>query len=48
MTNNSAGEVKCCPEFNPAPWEDKLFEWEHKKFVKASIVYAGEFWRCYD
>ena len=37
MTNDSTGEAKCCPEFNPTPWEDKLFEWDHKKFVKASV-----------
>jgi hypothetical protein len=27
----------CCPEFNPAPWEDKLLEWYNKPFVKDHV-----------
>lgn len=24
----------CCPEFHPAPCDDKVFEWKDKRFVK--------------
>jgi hypothetical protein len=27
----------CCPEFNPAPWDEKILEWENKKFIKDSV-----------
>jgi hypothetical protein len=28
---------ECCPAFDPAPWDDKIFEWENKKFIKAKV-----------
>ena len=39
---NSAGKDKdkesaCCPEFDPAPWDDKMFEWHKKKFIVRRI-----------
>ncbi|HEY5511917.1 MAG TPA: hydrolase [Prolixibacteraceae bacterium] len=27
----------CCPKFDPAPWDDKNFEWNDKIFVKGSV-----------
>jgi hypothetical protein len=30
-------ETGCCPRFDPAPWTDKLLEWDSKTFVKASV-----------
>lgn len=30
-------EEVCCPEFNPAPWDDQTFEWADKKFVKDKV-----------
>ncbi|HPW17648.1 MAG TPA: hypothetical protein PLP83_04625 [Candidatus Aminicenantes bacterium] len=27
----------CCPEFDPAPWDGKAFEWRDKKFVKTGV-----------
>lgn len=27
----------CCPVFDPAPWQEKLVVWDHKKFIKGSI-----------
>lgn len=30
-------EAVCCPPFAPAQWEDKLLEWNNKKFVKDSV-----------
>lgn len=33
--NNQKEE--CCPKFDPAPWDDKVFEWENKMFVKDKV-----------
>jgi hypothetical protein len=30
-------EQKCCPQFDPAPWDGKVFEWENKKFIKGKV-----------
>lgn len=27
----------CCPEFNPELWDDKVFDWQDKKFVKDTV-----------
>lgn len=27
----------CCPEFDPAPWNEKEFEWDNKWFVKDKV-----------
>ena len=27
----------CCPEFDPAQWDDKSIEWTNKKFIKESV-----------
>ena len=27
----------CCPKFDPTPWEDKVWKWENKRFVKAKV-----------
>ena len=27
----------CCPKFNPIPWDDRIFEWESKKFIKDKV-----------
>lgn len=35
-----SSEVKndiCCPKFDPAPWDDRVFEWKEKPFVKSSV-----------
>jgi hypothetical protein len=32
-----ATETKCCPPFNPGPWEDKTFEWAGKRFIKDKV-----------
>lgn len=31
-------ETECCPRFDPAPWDGKLFEWNNKKFIKESVT----------
>lgn len=32
-----ADETQCCPKFDPSGWDDKVFEWKDKKFVKAGV-----------
>lgn len=27
----------CCPKFDPEPWDDKIFEWNDKKFIKDKV-----------
>lgn len=34
-TTNS--ETGCCPKFNPEPFDNKIFEWNQKPFVKGSV-----------
>ncbi len=33
-------EFECCPPFEPAPWEDKIIEWDDKKFIRDSVITA--------
>ena len=28
---------ECCPQFDPAPWDGKVFEWDNKKFIKDKV-----------
>lgn len=28
---------ECCPEFDPVPWNDQVFTWDNKKFVKDKV-----------
>ncbi len=30
-------EEECCPEFDPAPWDGKILEWENKRFVRDKV-----------
>jgi len=30
-------EKVCCPKFDPAPWNEKILNWQEKKFVKAKV-----------
>lgn len=34
--NSDLGEI-CCPEFDPIPWDDKIFAWENKRFIKDKV-----------
>lgn len=27
----------CCPRFDPTPWNENLFEWNNKKFIKTQV-----------
>jgi hypothetical protein len=31
-------EAICCPEFEPAPWDNKTFDWKDKRFIKAKVA----------
>ena len=35
VTQSANGE--CCPEFHPEKWNEKTFNWDHKRFIKTSI-----------
>ena len=28
---------ECCPKFDPAPWDGKIFDWQNKKFIKDKV-----------
>ncbi|MDX9880893.1 MAG: hypothetical protein RBS73_02430 [Prolixibacteraceae bacterium] len=30
-------DLICCPPFEPDPWENKLFTWENKSFIKDRV-----------
>lgn len=37
MKNQEVDNSICCPEFDPMPWDDKIIEWENKRFIKGSV-----------
>lgn len=37
MKNQEEDNSICCPEFDPMPWDDKIIEWENKRFIKGSV-----------
>jgi len=37
MTTQHQDPSICCPEFYPTPWQDKLFRWENKKFIRDKV-----------
>lgn len=37
MAQNIKENDICCPEFDPIPWDGKVFEWKDKKFIKDSV-----------
>jgi hypothetical protein len=30
-------EPECCPRFDPAPWDNQVFEWDNKKFIREKV-----------
>lgn len=30
-------KTECCPRFNPAPWQEKEFNWKDKRFIKTNV-----------
>jgi hypothetical protein len=37
MATQTQSEPICCPKFDPAPWDNKVFEWTNKKFIKDKV-----------
>lgn len=37
MSPEPENEKTCCPPFEPAPWDDKIIEWEEKPFIKSHV-----------
>lgn len=35
--NEQTGNHECCPKFEPEPWDDKIFQWENKRFIKDKV-----------
>lgn len=33
-------EKECCPKFDPAPWDEKIIEWQDKLFIKEHVKAA--------
>ena len=33
------GEIRCCPRFNPKPWDNKIITWKDKLFIKDTSSY---------
>ena len=38
MIENFKQEQECCPRFEPSIWEDKIFDWEKKRFIKDKVA----------
>lgn len=37
MSTKSETNSICCPEFDPSKWDDKIIEWDNKKFIKDKV-----------
>jgi hypothetical protein len=37
MTTQSETNPVCCPEFDPKQWDDKVFSWENRRFIKDHV-----------
>jgi len=37
MKNQPETNAECCPQFDPIPWDDKIIQWNNKRFVKDSV-----------
>ena len=37
MKSKEKTNTECCPKFDPQPWEDKVFDWKDKKFIKDKV-----------
>jgi hypothetical protein len=36
MSDKSKG-TQCCPQFDPSAWDDKIVQWDNKRFVKDKV-----------
>ncbi|NTW33221.1 MAG: hypothetical protein HGB12_11470 [Bacteroidetes bacterium] len=37
MTSQSETNSICCPRLDPVQWDDKILEWNNKKFIKDKV-----------
>lgn len=37
MKKQNGNEEICCPKFEPQLWDEKIFDWEEKKFIKDRV-----------
>jgi len=37
MKTEEITDPVCCPKFDPVPWDNKLFTWQGKHFIKGSV-----------
>lgn len=37
MENKQNTQTECCPSFDPQPWDEKVFEWKNKMFIKEKV-----------
>jgi len=37
MKTHANQDPTCCPEFDPIPWDNQIFEWKNKKFIKDKV-----------
>jgi len=28
---------ECCPKFDPTPWDNKILNWDKKRFIKTRV-----------
>ena len=35
--NDVKQDEECCPRFDPAPWDNQIFEWDNKRFIKGKV-----------
>jgi Bacterial hydrolase len=37
MATKTELNTECCPKFDPLPWDNKVLEWNEKKFIKDKV-----------
>lgn len=37
MSQRSDSATECCPRYESSVWDDKTFEWQEKKFIRANV-----------
>lgn len=40
MSTKTASVSECCPKLDPSLWDEKVFKWENKRFVKDRVISA--------
>ncbi len=40
MQESDVKAFECCPPFDPAPWDDNVFEWDEKRFIRDKVLTA--------